>query len=48
LSVWSFYKTCHTVEATPAGLARYREAIEILAEAEGLGGHAESVRSRFP
>jgi histidinol dehydrogenase len=47
LSVWSFYKTSHTVEATRAGLARHRKAIETLAEAEGLEGHAESVRSRF-
>jgi histidinol dehydrogenase len=47
LSVWSFYKTCHTIEATAKGLAGLREAIETLAEAEGLTGHAESVRSRF-
>jgi histidinol dehydrogenase len=47
LSVWSFYKTCHTIEATEKGLAGLRDAIETLAEAEGLTGHAESVRSRF-
>lgn len=47
LSVWSFYKTCHTIEATEIGLAGLRGAIETLAEAEGLRGHAESVRSRF-
>ena len=48
LSVWSFYKTCHTIEATKKGLAAHAEAIETLAEAEGLIGHAESVRARFP
>lgn len=47
LSVWTFYKTWHTVESTRAGLARYAEAIETLAESEGLSGHAESVRVRF-
>lgn len=47
LSVWTFYKTCHTIEATRAGLARLAPAIESLAEAEGLTGHAESVRIRF-
>lgn len=47
LSVWSFYKTCHTIEATADGLAGLRGAIETLADAEGLTGHAESVRSRF-
>ncbi len=46
LSVWSFYKTCHTIEATKAGLARHAEDIAVLAEAEGLWGHAESVRVR--
>jgi len=46
LSVWSFYKTCHTIEATEKGLARHSEAIQTLAYAEGLTGHAESVRIR--
>ncbi len=47
LSVWSFYKTCHTIEATQAGLARHAEAIQTLAESEGLTGHARSVAIRF-
>lgn len=47
LSVWTFYKTCHTIECTPKGLARHAKAIETLAHAEGLGAHAESVAVRF-
>ncbi|MBI3735734.1 histidinol dehydrogenase [Candidatus Sumerlaeota bacterium] len=46
LSVWTFYKTCHTIEATPAGLARHARAIQTLAHSEGLTGHAESIRIR--
>lgn len=46
LSVWTFYKTCHTIEATQSGLERHAEDIALMAEAEGLAGHAESVRLR--
>jgi histidinol dehydrogenase len=48
LSVWAFYKTSHTIEATRAGLAALAEDIITLAEAEGLTAHAETVRQRFP
>lgn len=47
LSVWSFYKTCHTIEATERGLASLAETIDALAAAEGLPAHAESVRVRL-
>lgn len=47
LSVWSFYRTCHTIEATRKGLARLAPAIDALAEAEHLPAHAESVRVRL-
>lgn len=47
LSVWSFYKTYHTIEATAAGLARHADAIQTLAEAEGLTAHARAVRIRM-
>jgi histidinol dehydrogenase len=46
LSVWSFYKTSHAIEATRDGLARHADAIETLAEAEQLTAHARSVRVR--
>jgi histidinol dehydrogenase len=46
LSVWSFYKTCHAIEADEAGLARYASTIETLAEAEGLPAHAATIRIR--
>lgn len=47
LSVWTFYKTCHTIEATKQGLARHADAIVALAESEGLHGHAASIRKRM-
>ena len=46
LNVWSFYKTSHTIEATREGLAALAGDIITLAEAEGLTGHAETVRVR--
>lgn len=46
LSVWSFYKTSHTIEATRKGLDSLAEAIITLAEAEGLTAHAEAIRKR--
>ena len=46
LSVWSFYKTCHMVEATQDGLGRLSADIITLAETEQLSAHAESVRIR--
>jgi histidinol dehydrogenase len=47
LSVWSFYRTSHAIEATAEGLRRHAAAVECLAEAEGLTAHAESVRVRL-
>lgn len=47
LSVWTFYKTLHTIEATRAGLARLAPAIQTLAEAENLPAHAASVMVRI-
>lgn len=46
LSVWAFYKTSHTIEASRAGLAALAADIVTLAEAEGLTAHAETVRKR--
>ena len=46
LSVWAFYKTSHTIEATREGLDRLADTILTLAEAEGLTAHAETVRRR--
>jgi histidinol dehydrogenase len=46
LSVWAFYKTSHTIEATRAGLEALTDTIVTLAEAEGLGAHAETARIR--
>lgn len=46
LSVWAFYKTSHTIEATREGLAALAQDIITLAEAEGLSAHAETVRVR--
>ena len=46
LSVWSFYRTSHTIEATPQGLRALADATLELAEAEGLTAHAETVRRR--
>ncbi len=47
LSVWSFYRTSHTIEATREGLAKLADDIILLAEAEGLTAHAETIRARF-
>ena len=46
LSVWAFYKTSHTIEATQKGLAALAQDIVVLAESEGLSAHAETVRKR--
>lgn len=46
LSVWAFYKTSHTIEASRQGLRALAGDIITLAEAEGLSAHAETVRVR--
>jgi histidinol dehydrogenase len=46
LRVDTFRKRVHVVEATAAGLAGVAPYIETLAEIEGLGAHARSVRQR--
>ncbi len=46
LSVWSFYRTSHTVEATRAGFMRLADDITTLAEAEQLTAHAQAVKIR--
>lgn len=47
LSVWAFYKTSHTIEARPGGLAMLAEDAITLAETEGLTAHAEAIRIRL-
>jgi histidinol dehydrogenase len=46
LSVLDFLKQIHVITADESGLARLGPAVETLAEAEGLGVHAESIRVR--
>jgi histidinol dehydrogenase len=46
LSVWSFYRTSHTVEASRKGLFSLADDIMTLAEAEQLTAHAQAVRVR--
>lgn len=46
LSVWSFYRTSHTVEASRSGLLRLAEDIVTLAESEQLTAHAQAVKVR--
>lgn len=46
LSVWSFYRTSHTVEATERGFKSLAGDITTLAEAELLTAHAKAVRIR--
>lgn len=46
LSVWSFYRTSHTVEATERALQNLADDIVTLAEAEQLTAHAEAVKVR--
>jgi histidinol dehydrogenase len=48
LSVWSFYRTCHMIEASKNGLARLAGDIITLAETEQLTAHAASVGIRGP
>ena len=36
----------HVVEATAAGLAGVADDVQVLAAAEGLGAHAESIELR--
>ena len=47
LSVWSFYKTSHTIEASQKGLTSLADDITTLANAEGLTAHAATVRRRM-
>ena len=47
LSVETFLRSTTVQRLDEAALARLRETVERLAEAEGLEGHAESVRRRF-
>ena len=47
LSVWSFLKASHVVEFTRKGLEALGPDVITIAEAEGLVGHAESVRKRL-
>lgn len=46
LSVWSFYRTSHTVEATERGLRSLAGDITTLAEAEQLTAHAQAIKVR--
>ena len=46
LSVMDFLKVITVQQYTPAGLARLGPAAIVLAQAEGLRGHAEAVRAR--
>lgn len=46
LSVLDFLKQLHVVTADRDGLARLGPVVEVLAEAEGLEAHAESIRVR--
>lgn len=46
LSVNDFLKTISVQQLSPQGLARIAAAVTSLAEAEGLAGHAESIRIR--
>ncbi|MEN6626483.1 MAG: histidinol dehydrogenase [Candidatus Sumerlaeia bacterium] len=46
LSVWSFYRTSHTVEASRKGLMSLANDIVTLAESEQLTAHAQSVKVR--
>jgi histidinol dehydrogenase len=41
-----FTKQVHIVEATPAGFGPLGDVVEVLASAEGLDAHAESIRVR--
>ena len=47
LSVLDFMKRTTLLKASPAALARLGPSAEILAEAEGLEGHALSIRARL-
>ena len=47
LGVYDFRKYSSVVSMNQAELARLREPIEVLAEAEGLSAHARSVAVRF-
>ena len=47
LSVATFRRRMSVVDMTPAGLARVAPAVEVLAAAEGLEGHARAVRLRL-
>ncbi|MEZ5239701.1 MAG: histidinol dehydrogenase [Microthrixaceae bacterium] len=47
LGIEDFTKQIHVVTADAAGLEAVGEAAVVLAEAEGLGAHAESVRMRL-
>jgi histidinol dehydrogenase len=47
LSVWSFLKASHVVEFTQKGLEALGPDVVTIAEAEGLVGHAESVKKRL-
>ncbi|MCE5228764.1 histidinol dehydrogenase [bacterium] len=46
LSVWSFYRTSHTVEASRKGLFSLADDITTLAESEQLTAHAKAVKIR--
>ncbi len=46
LSVWSFYRTSHTIEASERGLRALADDIITLAEAEQLTAHARAVKVR--
>lgn len=47
LTVRDFQKEMHVVTLDEAALAKVRPHVEVLAEAEGLVAHADSVRRRF-
>ena len=48
LSVATFRRRMSVLDLTPAALAAVSPAVEALAEAEGLEGHARAVRVRLP
>lgn len=47
LSVWDFLKIITVQELSPQGLDRLARATTVLAQAEGLAAHAQSVERRF-
>ena len=46
LSVWSFLKSSHVVECSRRGFQALADTVVTIAEAEGLGAHAEAVVKR--